>query len=376
MWNNFRGFMELAGRLKKVLKISVRVDPDSPIALQVQQVSSLKSTDTRIYAAAAMTLGLKLEIFPRNPSRIAISDGSNRLMIKNARLGCNDSNAKNLAWDKFRTYKLLENNDITVPEHQRFRAQDFASAREMQEAILGSTHNGFPRVLKPVRGGRSRGVHVVYDYAELKSVLLGLPGSHETDLLLEQFIPGEHYRVFLCRNRIIDILHRKHASVTGDGNSTVQELVDRQNRERELFGVPLIPETLVADSAAMPPDTVLENGKVHQLSRLVDFKLGGTVFRVERESVHKENCELFEKISALSGLAFCCVDIIMPDISVTFRDQKYSMNEINHIPGQVLPYMADMARSNQCAEGILARYFSTPCQAQEFWSSVDVRDLA
>ena len=229
----------------------------------------------------------------------------------------------------------------------------------MQETISDRANDRFPLVIKPVRGRKGRGVQVVRDDGELVSALCALSETGEKDLLLERFVHGSHYRIVLCRDQIVDVLNRKHASVTGDGESTIRELVDRQNRERSRFCMPLIPEALITCAVNVSADTVLEENKVQRLNELVNFSRGGTTSRVETASVHSENTEIFGRISSLSGLVISCVDVIMPDISQHFRNQDWVVNEINHAPAQRLHYMADMAHSNQCAEGVLTQFFSS-----------------
>lgn len=86
---------------------------------------------------------------------------------------------------------------------------------------------GFPLVLKPDVGERGKGVRIIRDPARLKEALRGRKGPQ----LLQEFAPGEEFSVFYYRypgeekGRIFSVTEKVFPVVTGNGTSTVDELI-------------------------------------------------------------------------------------------------------------------------------------------------------
>lgn len=86
---------------------------------------------------------------------------------------------------------------------------------------------GFPLVLKPDTGERGKGVRIVRTPAELSAALENIDGRQ----ILQEFARGEEFSVFYYRypgeskGRIFSITDKIFPSVTGNGISTVEELI-------------------------------------------------------------------------------------------------------------------------------------------------------
>ena len=97
----------------------------------------------------------------------------------------------------------------------------------------------FPIVAKPDVGERGAGVAVVNDEDELRGYLEGAGG----DTLIQEYVPGVEVGVYYYRlpdeprGRIFGITEKRLQSVTGDGSSTLETLILRDERAMRQAGL-------------------------------------------------------------------------------------------------------------------------------------------
>ena len=90
----------------------------------------------------------------------------------------------------------------------------------------------FPVVLKPDVGQRGRGVAVIWSAAEAQEYFRQTRGK----IIAQEYVPGHEFGVFYYRHpdkprgHIFSITEKRFPSVTGDGQSTLEELILRDDR--------------------------------------------------------------------------------------------------------------------------------------------------
>ncbi len=90
----------------------------------------------------------------------------------------------------------------------------------------------FPVVIKPDAGERGLGVRIVRSAEELRNVL----ESSSEPLIIQEFAPGDEISVFYYRypeterGEIFAITEKRFPAVSGDGHSTLEELILKDNR--------------------------------------------------------------------------------------------------------------------------------------------------
>jgi hypothetical protein len=95
------------------------------------------------------------------------------------------------------------------------------------EAFLATLEHPLPVVLKPDQGQRGSGVVVARTRAALKARLAEL----DVDTIVQEYVPGLEFGVFYVRRpgetrgRILSITEKRLPSVTGDGRSSLEELI-------------------------------------------------------------------------------------------------------------------------------------------------------
>ena len=100
---------------------------------------------------------------------------------------------------------------------------------ERVEAFLSSLERQLPIVVKPDQGQRGSGVVV----ARTREALHARLASTSADMIVQEYVPGLEFGVFYVRRpgdtrgRILSITEKRLPSVTGDGSSTLEELILR-----------------------------------------------------------------------------------------------------------------------------------------------------
>ncbi|WP_271397011.1 acylphosphatase [Salinicoccus roseus] len=127
------------------------------------------------------------------------------------------------------TKEILKQKGVPVPLGKGFSAE-----ATDEEIIEYSQTINYPLVLKPTNA--SQGDGVVTNIQNLEGVVKALKYiRHELEygeVIVEQHVDGEEYRVYVVDDEVIAVYNRKPANIVGDGKHTIEELIRLKNRER------------------------------------------------------------------------------------------------------------------------------------------------
>lgn len=198
----------------------------------------------------------------------------------------------------------------------------------------------YPVILKPDRGERGRGVELVRNREQLERRLRIDP----TDLLLQEFVPGQEFGVFFVREagaergKILSINGKRMLQLVGDGKRNLERLIlddDQAVRLAEvhfeyhaerLYEVPAAGETihLVEVGAHARGSVFLDRrelisealtDRINEIaSAFPDFHFGRFDLRAPSEEAMREGRDL--KILELNGLTAEVAHIYDPSISL------------------------------------------------------------
>ncbi len=288
----------------------------------------------RIWREAASQLAAEMSEVAPGYWRVRRDDRST--LIQNYIVQIDDPVILNLAGDKPLCHRLIAAQGLPVPPHQVYTAQEFDKARAFMAAWPGAAF-----VVKPAAGtSGARGVTThVRTVAECRRAS-ALASCYGPRLLIEQWIPGESYRLLFLDGELIHASRRRGARVVGDGRSTLGALLRRDgypttsggSRERARD----ITATLEAQQLRL--DSVLERGRV-VVAGSVRRPLGG---RVEARTVFDEDAtadigpalrDQAARAVQVIGSSFTGVDVITFDPSRALEETGGVVNEINTTPG-------------------------------------------
>ncbi|KXK26681.1 MAG: Cyanophycin synthetase [candidate division WS6 bacterium OLB20] len=198
---------------------------------------------TDLYLIAAKQIGLRTHVINSEFAYVEITDGQKILRIKNTSLSSNDIVAATLAGSKVIASKLLDEDGILVPKQHYFGSRNDPVTPETIEEIVKTAHDLYPLVLKRAHGSGGHGVYVnVQDEEQLRKMYGRLLNNYNPAVvIIEEYIQGKDYRILVYKDRVIDVIHRIPAYITGDGTSTVAELIEAKNQERKALRIAQIP---------------------------------------------------------------------------------------------------------------------------------------
>lgn len=243
--------------------------------------------------------------------------------------------AVDIASNKELTNRLLHEIGIPVPRSTIVHSAD--------DAVSAAARLGYPVVIKPLDGNHGRGVFVnladegevreFYDSAEEE--------SRNGQIIVETFIPGRDYRILVVNNQVVSVAERVPAHVTGDGEHTIQELIDIENQDpRRGVGHEKILTRITVDSQTMEVlerdnrtlEDVPVDGEFVQLKLTGNMSTGGT--SIDRtDDIHVDNIEIARQAAMVVGLDIAGIDMITADIARSVREHGGGICEVNAGPG-------------------------------------------
>jgi len=241
--------------------------------------------------------------------------------------------AVDIAANKHATKTLLGDMGVPVPRGYRIRSID-----ELEGTVA---RVGYPVVIKPLDGNHGKGASVGVTDIEHARIAFERAKEYSRWIIVEKQLVGSDFRALVVNNRLIAVAERVPASVTGDGTSTIQELIDKTNADpRRGYGHEKVLTQIAVDGHTMrcirekgyELDSVPPKDEVVYLKTTANISTGGTA--IDRtDEVHPENVFLFERIARIIGLDVAGVDIIAPNVSEPLRENGGGIIEVNAAPG-------------------------------------------
>ncbi|ANH81896.1 cyanophycin synthetase [Niabella ginsenosidivorans] len=266
-------------------------------------------------------------------SLIMLGQGIKRKMIWAAVADNTSGVSIDIAGNKQLTKELLMAAGIPVPK---------GSTVKSSAGITAAVRSvGLPVTIKPVSANQGKGVTTrLYCW---QSILEAFENARKyaEETMIEQHIEGYDYRLLIVNFKLIAASLRLPASVTGNGRSTIQELIDEKNKHPWRGTGHSLPLTLIEtdeethrllQSQQLTFQTVLPPGKALQLKNAANLSKGGSAIDVT-DLVHPDNRKIAEQAARLLNLNICGVDIISKDISVPFYENNAAILELNASPG-------------------------------------------
>jgi D-alanine-D-alanine ligase-like ATP-grasp enzyme len=232
-------------------------------------------------------------------------------------------------------HKLLREQGYPVPNYLEYRLDSIHSAYQFLQNL------GKPTVVKPASGtGGGRGVTTrISNKEQLKKASL-LASAFDNDLVIEEQVEGHSFRLLYLGGRFLDAVRREPPSVTGDGKSSLKQLIKKENEVR-LGGDPitaLSPITVDMECKQKLAEDNRDLGYVPRMGESVVVKAvvnqnsANENFSI-RDEIHPSVVELGAKMVREFGIELAGVDIIAKDLRLPLAETGGVINEINTTPG-------------------------------------------
>ena len=154
-------------------------------------------------------------------SLVQLGYGAKQRRIRASETGQTGAIAESIAQDKELTRQLLQAAGVPTAE-----GYPVDSAEDAWEAALDI---GVPVVVKPQDGNQGRGVATNLTTQEQVAAAYQAALQESDSIIVEKFAPGNDYRILVVNGKVVAASRREPAQVMGDGQQTIQELVDREN---------------------------------------------------------------------------------------------------------------------------------------------------
>jgi len=239
-----------------------------------------------------------------------------------------------IAKDKHHCAIVLRAYGLPVPFHQ------LAFSEEQASQIANQI--GYPVVVKPANLDQGAGVSagLLNDTAVKKAYADALKLSNR--ILVEKHIDGADFRITVLHGKVIKIMQRFAGGVTGDGRSTLVELLaqvqastqsQKAFKREGKFRLLLDEEAKsILNQMGLEEDSVIPHNQFIPLRRKNNISTGGSQKLIPLYQAHPDNLSLACRASEVLGLDISGVDLLIPDISKSWLISGGAICEVNGQP--------------------------------------------
>ena len=200
--------------------------------------------------------------------------------------------------------------------------------------ILRIIHNegiSYPFIIKPDVGERGRDVELVHSEQELVEYLK----SKSFDLIIQEYVEGGlEFGILYHRipgkekGKITSVVEKGFLSVTGDGKTTLRELI-----EKEIRAVGRLDYLL--DKFKKKADSIVPKGEKLALEPIGNH-CRGTTFYNANQLINDNLTDIFDKIAKqIDGYFYGRFDLKVPSLPDLYAGQNIKILELNGVSSEV-----------------------------------------
>src|SRR5699024_5755446 len=268
---------------------------------------SVNAWNTRVIVREALARGIEIERLGPNGG-VRLIHGNRRHWWRDGRNSLNNRLVKQVVGNKDVASRLLRNRGLPGLENAVFSPGEEVRAWRWVEP-LGAA------VVKPSNAKRGAGVHVRLRSRSAFVRAFRRVAEEYGSVLVEQYQTGREYRFLAVSGRIVGVIHRRPASVLGDGRSTVQDLVRAKNHDRGPVHKALKlgdAELAVLAGQEMRASSVPDAGRRVFLRNTLNLHFGGDAVEAAGE-ITAEEMQVMERVAqAVPGAGVLGIDALVP----------------------------------------------------------------
>eukprot|EP01133_Synstelium_polycarpum_P013149 gene13149-15458_t len=266
-------------------------------------------------------------------SLVQLGYGKNQVRFRATMTEKTNSIAVDIACNKDETKRLLQDAAIPVA-----KGLTISEAEELPEAIKKI---GFPLVFKPLDGNHGKGATINVKTEEAAKAAFEYAKNYSRKIIIEKFISGYDFRILVIDHQMVAAALRVPAHVKGNGQYTIQQLIDRENEDpRRGYGHENVLTEIIVDRDTLDLlakkeytlETVVPNGEIVYLKSTANLSTGGTSIDVT-DLVHPQNIFISERISRIIGLDICGIDVMAQNLTQPLTENGGVILEVNAAPG-------------------------------------------
>jgi len=336
----------LAAQVEKGIKKEGFIDFNLNLAKKYYEESKIDSfllkgyedleLSTQILLKDAIKRGVKFEILDRKENFIALKNEFKTEYVVQATKTSLDSYSTVLMMEnKLVTKKILEKNKIKVPKGGYYT--------NIEDALIEHyKYSGTKTVVKPNSTNFGLGITILPKDFSMEDYenALKFAFNEDSSILVEEFIEGKEYRVFVLNGKVVGILHRVPANVVGDGKSTITQLVEEKNKD-VLRGTgykkPLQKiflgeaEATFLETQGLDFNYIPKKDEIVYLRENSNISTGGDSIDFT-DDILDEYKQIAIDAAKAADATICGVDLMIRDIKELPNDSNHGIIEINFNP--------------------------------------------
>jgi glutathione synthase/RimK-type ligase-like ATP-grasp enzyme len=296
-----------------------------------------------LLARIAEKAGVRVELEPEFEfaGRIIFPDGHTHV-FRAGNLNINRAGSVAIAEDKNYSSYFLRQAGLKVPREltffSEFLAQNLApeKRRSPSDACEFAASIGYPVIVKPNDGSLGAFVVKARTAEDILSAAARIFAKHHV-ALVQEFLPGNDYRIVVLGDEIISAYQRIPLHVVGDGTSTIDELIVRKRNGLAALGRPnteIDPSDVRIDAVLnrrqLRRSTILPQSALQPLLDNANLSAGGDAIDITTH-LDPSLAEVAVKATRALGLSLCGVDLMCADATKPSAD--YTIVELNAAPG-------------------------------------------
>jgi cyanophycin synthetase len=241
-----------------------------------------------------------------------------------------------------------------------------------EEALAAAEDISYPVAVKPVVGHKGIGVTAEVQNADelilaFNRALNAIPEDERVRIIVEKSISGSDFRILCVNGRFVAATERRPASVVGDGESTIDELIEKENLKSERMDSPTSSLSKIQRDDAMEYylqeqnlslDSVVEKDKLVYLRKVANLSSGGVSIDATR-TIHPDNIILVQDVAQHFRLTCLGIDVIASNLSKSWKEGNFAILEINAAPGIFMHLNPSVGESVDVPAKILQTFYES-----------------
>ncbi len=262
--------------------------------------------------------------------------------------------AETISRDKDLTKELISSVGVPVPEGREVDSAD--------DAVAAAEDIGYPVVVKPTDGNHGRGVFIDLVTPEAVRKAYPIAAEEGSSVLVERAIQGIEHRLLIVGGKLVAANRSDLITVSGDGQSTVQQLIDRQiNTDPRRGDSELHPLSIIKiDTAAkielerqgLSGDSVPAAGREVLIQRNANHAFDCT------DDVHPDTAAVAALAARVVGLDIAGIDLVCQDVSKPLAGQGGAIVEVNAGPSLLMHIKPGIGKPRPVGQAIVDNLFA------------------
>lgn len=285
---------------------------------------------SEIIVNEAMKRGINVEMTDAEAGFFRLTLGGRSIHCRESLSELTSGVAVQICDAKTVTRRIVKAAGITVPAQMLLGAQDALADKCLDEFL--AAHKSV--VVKPERGEQGRGVAVGLTCREDVERAVEEARRLSNNVIIEEMIDGIDLRIVVIGFEVVAAAVRRPARIVGNGESTIEELIEKQSRRRSAAThgescIPLDAETLrTVRAAGFEMNTVPGPGEEIDVRRTANLHTGGTIHDVTGE-LHPQLAEAAIAVARAIDIPVVGVDFMVKSPGEPY----YAFIEANERPG-------------------------------------------